>query len=71
MRKDTKLLQEYDQIMHDQLKDGIVERVSDVKAFSKECYLPHWHTIREAAESANVKIVFDASAKKKAINLLH
>ena len=64
MRKDPKLLQQYDQIIHHQLKDGIVERVSDDKPFGKEFYLLHQPVIRKAAGSTTVRIVFDASAKE-------
>ena len=41
MRKDPKLLQHYDQIICDQLKNGIIERVLGGKPFGKEFYLPH------------------------------
>ena len=41
LRKNPKLLQQYDQIIRDQLKGGIVKRVSDDKPFGKEFYLPH------------------------------
>ena len=64
LRKDLKRLQQYDEIIRDQLKDSIVERVSDGKVFGKEFYLPHRPLIREAAESNKVRIVFDASAKE-------
>ena len=64
MRKDPKLLQQYDQIIRDQFKDGIAERVSDDKLFGKEFYLPHRPVIRKAAGSTKVRILFDASAKE-------
>ena len=35
MRKDPKLLQQYDQIIRDQLKDGIVECVLDANHLAK------------------------------------
>ena len=64
MRKDPKLLQQYDQIIHDHLKDGIVKLVSDDKPFGKDFYLPHRSVIREAEESTKVRIMFDVSAKE-------
>ena len=64
LRKDPNLLQQYDQIIRHQLKEGIVESVSDDKLFVKEFYLPHQPIIREAPEITKVRIVFDASAKE-------
>ena len=64
LRKAPKLLQQYDQIMRDQLNDDIVERVSDDMPFGKELYLPHQPVIRKTAVSAKVKIIFDTSVKE-------
>ena len=64
MGKDLKLLQQYDKIIQEQLKDDIVERVSDDKPFGKYFYLPHQPATQEAAESTKVRIVFDVSGKE-------
>ena len=56
-------LDEYDKIIQDQLKEGIVERVSDETQGERECYLPHKAVIRETAQSTKMRIVFEASAK--------
>ena len=64
MKKDLRLLQQCNQIIGDQLKDSIVERVSEDKPFGKEFYLPHRPVIREAAESTKVRIVFYSSVKE-------
>ena len=48
MRKDPRLLQQYDQIIRDQLKSGIAARVSDDKPIGKEFYPPHQPVIWEA-----------------------
>ena len=64
MRKDAKLLQQYDHIITDQLKGGIIERVSDDNPFGKEFYIPHQPVIREGTESSKVRIEFDASTKE-------
>ena len=56
-------LDEYDRIIQDQLKEGIVERVSDESQGERAFYLPHKAVIRETAESTKMRIVFDASAK--------
>ena len=56
-------LDEYDKIIQDQPKEGIVERVSDETQRERECYLPHKALIRETAQSTKMRIVFDASSK--------
>ena len=56
MGKDLKLLQRYDKIIQEQLKDDIVERVSDDKPFGKYFYLPHQPATQEAAESTKVRL---------------
>ena len=43
VKKNLTLLQQYDQIIRDHLKDGITERVSDDKPFGKEFYQTHRH----------------------------
>lgn len=56
MRKDPKLLQKYDQIIRDQLKNSIVKRVSDDRPFSKAFYdhINLWFELQRAAESTDV-----------------
>ena len=56
-------LDEYDEIIHNQLKQGIVERVSDETQEERECHLLHKAVIREAAQSTKMRTVFDALAK--------
>ena len=56
------LLEEYDNIIQDQLKQGIIEKTTQEPG-EKEFYIPHKPVVREAAESTKVRIVFDASAK--------
>ena len=63
LEKQPSHLDEYDRIIQDQLRQGIVERVTDEPQGKRECYLPHKAVIREAAETTKMRIVFDASAK--------
>ena len=56
--------EEYDSIIQDQLKEGIVEPAPDV-ATGKEFYIPHKGVTRENAESTKLRIVYDASAREK------
>ena len=46
-----------------QLKEGIVERVSDETQEERECHLLHKAVMREASQSATMRIVFDAVKK--------
>ena len=56
-------LDEYDEIIQNQLKQGIVERVSDKTQEERECHLLHKAVKREAAQSTKMSTVFDALAK--------
>ena len=59
--------EEYDSIIQDQLKEGIVETAPSV-ATGREFYIPHKGVTRENVESKNLRIVYDASAKEKMIS---
>ena len=62
LRKDPKLLEQYDQQIHKCLEEGIIEKApDDIKG--KEFYLPHKAVVKENAETTKVRIVYDASAK--------
>jgi hypothetical protein len=63
MERDPELLNQYDDIMQGQLKQGIVEKSSD-EPVGKEFYLTHRPVIRTSAESTKVRIVYDASSKE-------
>ena len=65
LRKQPELLKEYDEIVRNQTKKGILEDV-DLNAptvVSKTHYLPHHPVIRDDKDTTRVRIVFDASAK--------
>ena len=57
-------LTEYDNVMKDQLKNGIIEEVEGTGNPRKVMYLPHQAVILEDHSSTNLRIVFDASAKQ-------
>eukprot|EP00794_Sanderia_malayensis_P008645 gene8645-biopygen6924 len=61
--KNPELFKAYDEIINNQLKEGIIE-VAEEKVQGKEHYIPHKPVIREKAESTKVRIVYDASAKE-------
>ena len=56
--------EEYDSIIQEQLKEGIVEPAPEV-ATGREFYIPHKGVTRENAESTKLRIVYDASAREK------
>ena len=60
--KKNDMLEEYDAIIQDQLKDGIVEK-ADMPPTGKEFYIPHKAVVRENATSTKTRIVYDASAR--------
>ena len=47
---------EYDTIIQDQLKEGIVERAPDIPT-NQEFYIPHKAVVKETAESTKTRIV--------------
>ena len=62
LQRDPELFDEYDNIIQQQLEQGIIERVTaDPKG--REFYIPHKPLVRRLAESTKTRIVYDASAK--------
>ena len=58
------LLQEYDNIIRDQVKSGVVESANDVLVpVGNVHYLPHREVVREDKNTTKVRVVYDASAK--------
>ena len=62
LRKSGKL-KEYDAIIREQLKEGIVERAPN-EVVGQEYYMPHRAVIREGAESTKMRVVYDCSARE-------
>ena len=66
LEKTPELLRQYDSIIQDQLKQGIVEVVDKSSPGSKGLpvhYLPHRAVVRDDKSSTKLRIVFDASSK--------
>ena len=68
LRQDPELLTEYDNIIQDQLANGIIERVpnkdsNNEKNAARNHYLPHHAVVRKDRETTKVRIVYDGSAK--------
>ena len=67
LKRNPEVLREYDKIIKEQEKEGIVEKVPKEeidKATNKIHYLPHQAVVRQHAETTKVRIVYDASAKQ-------
>ena len=67
LKKNRKLLNDYDSIINDQEERGIIKRVDShfVGGVGKTHYIPHHPVIREDKETTKVLFVYDASAKDK------
>ena len=67
LKKEPEVLEEYDRIINEQLRLGIIEKVLDLESTEAEKlhYLPHQPVIRRDAETTKVRIVFDASCKER------
>ena len=50
--------------MKEQLKQGIIEEVSELETSAKTSYLPRQAVIRQEAETTKLRIVNDASAQE-------
>ena len=62
LKRNPKLMEDYDQKIQEQLQSGIVE-VAPPEAEGKEYYMPHKPVLRESAESTKLRIVYDASSR--------
>ena len=70
-----KLKEQYDNVLKDYEKEGIIEKVNEVCEPGTSHYLPHRAVIKENRDTSKVRMVFDGSSKQKdqpALNeLLH
>jgi hypothetical protein len=64
LRRTPEILREYDRVIRDQEKKGIIEAVNPTLTSNKIHYLPHREIIRTDKQTTKLRIVFDASAKK-------
>ena len=72
LRHHPEVLQEYNAIMQEQLKLGIIEKVSNNRSEATDKnihYLPHHAVIRTDKQTTKIRIVYDASARDKGISL--
>ncbi len=62
-------LKEYDDVMQDHLRKGVIEPVPAKPTGEIVHYVPHQPVIREQAESMKMRIVYDCSSKPDATTL--
>ena len=62
--ENLKKLEEYREIMTDQVKEGILKEVPKKPTGEVIHYVPHQPVIREEAESTRMRIVYDCSSCK-------
>ena len=64
LRNEPEILREYDKVIREQLKAGVIERVYQSDEGGMVHYLPHQAVIRKEAETTKLRVVFDASSKE-------
>ncbi|CAB4019970.1 PREDICTED: uncharacterized protein LOC107346460 [Paramuricea clavata] len=71
LKQTPRILEEYGNVIKDQLQKGIVERVNESEAceIGKVHYLPHHAVIRRDKETTRLRVVYDASSKSNGISL--
>ena len=68
---DRTLLQKYNEVLQSQLKQGIIEKVTERAVNHKTHYLPHHPVLTPSKNTTKVRIVYDASGKSsKSANCL-
>ena len=63
LKRNEELKFEYDNIVHEQIEQGIVEKATEQPTAERVFYMPHKPVVRESTTSTKVRMVFDASAK--------
>ena len=61
--QNPELKKEYEKIIEDQMRDGIIETVPEQPSGERTFYMPHKPVVRDSATTTKVRMVFDASAK--------
>ena len=63
LKKEPAMLEEYDSVITEQIKSGVIEKVSDEDESVTVHYIPHLAVIRKEAKTTKLRVVYDASAK--------
>ena len=65
LKKNPKLLEQYDRIIKDQEVEGIIENADDIREIGCVHYLPHREVVRYDKDTTKVRMVYDCSARLK------
>jgi len=63
LQKDKRMLKDYDQVIQEQIKQGIVEKVPSIEGHGPVHYLPHLPVVRADRSTTKIRVVYDGSAK--------
>ena len=63
LKQNQQLKDEYEKIVHEQFKDGVIEKTKESSTSERVFYMPHKPVIKENASTTKVRMVFDASAR--------
>ena len=58
-------MREYDLVIQEQLRDGVIEAVSDLEVpeIGRKHYLLHYVVVRRDAKTTKLRVVYDASSR--------
>ena len=62
-KKEPAMLEEYDSVITEQIKSGVIEKVSEKDESVTVHYIQHLAVIRKEAKTTKLRVVYDASAK--------
>ena len=68
MKDNPDLVQKYHDIIKDQLRQGIIEKVRIESNYTLKYYIPNHEVVNPTKVTTKVRIVYDASAKTKPEN---
>ena len=63
LRKEPEVLEEYNEVIKEQLTSGVIESVTELERADKVHYIPTLAVVRKEASTTKVRVVCDASAK--------
>ena len=63
LRKEPEVLEEYNEVIKEQLTSGVIESVTELERADKVHYIPHLAVVCKEASTTKVRVVCDASKK--------